>query len=66
MTLGSVIVGASEHNGTRAQARYALDQSRIVVLMPTVLENDWAREMLGRPGVVVAEDAAAAVRAFRR
>jgi DNA processing protein len=66
MTLGSVIVGASEHNGTRAQARYALDQSRIVVLMPTVLQNDWAREMLGRPGVVVAEDAAAAVRAFRR
>lgn len=66
MTLGSVIVEASEHSGTRVQARHALDQSRMVVLMSSVLANDWARELVDQPGVVVAEDAAAVVRAFRR
>jgi DNA processing protein len=66
MTLGSVIVEASEHSGTRVQARHALDQRRMVVLMSPVLANDWARELVDQSGVVVAEDAAAVVRAFRR
>jgi len=66
MTLGSVIVEASEHSGTRVQARHALDQRRMVVLMSPVLVNGWARELVHQPGVVVAEDASAVVRAFRR
>ena len=50
MSLGSVIIEASEHSGTRVQARHALDQGRIVVLMAPVLENDWARELVGQQG----------------
>ncbi len=66
MTLGSVIIEASEHSGTRIQARHALAQGRVVVLMPPTLECDWARELADQPGVVVAQDAADVVDVFRR
>jgi DNA processing protein len=66
MTLGSVIVEASEHSGTRIQARHALTQGRLVVLMPPTLACEWARELVGQPGVVVAQDAADALDAFKR
>jgi DNA processing protein len=66
MTLGSVIVEASEHSGTRIQARHALAQGRVVVLMPPTLEWLWARELVDQPGVVVAQDAADVVGIFRR
>jgi DNA processing protein len=66
MTLGSVIVEASEHSGTRIQARQALAQGRIVVLMPPALESEWARELMARPGVVVAQDGPDVVGVFRR
>lgn len=66
ITLGSVIVEASEHSGTRIQARHALSQGRPVVLMTPVLRNQWAREMAAQPGVWVADDAAAALDIFRR
>lgn len=66
LTLGSVIVEAGEHSGTRIQARHALDQGRVVVLMPATLDCDWAREMAERPGVVVAESAADVVAVFKR
>jgi DNA processing protein len=66
MTLGSVIVEASEHSGTRIQARQALAQGRIVVLMPPALELAWARELAERQGVVVAQDVADVVDVFRR
>jgi DNA processing protein len=66
MTLGSVIVEASENSGTRIQARHALTQGRLVVLMAPVLRNEWARELAARPGVLVADDAAAALDIFRR
>jgi len=66
LTLGSVIVEASEHSGTRIQARQALAQGRIVVLMPPALESVWARELAERPGVVVAQDGADVVGVFRR
>jgi DNA processing protein len=66
MTLGSVIIEASEHSGTRIQARQALAQGRTVVLMPPALESAWARELTERPGVVVAQDGADVVGVFRR
>lgn len=66
MTLGSVIVEASEHSGTRVQARHALAQARVVVLMPLALRSSWARDLAERPGVLVAEDGAAVVDIFRR
>jgi DNA processing protein len=66
MTLGSVIIEASEHSGTRIQARHALAQGRAVVLMPPTLECAWARELVDQPGVVVAQDASDVVDVFRR
>jgi DNA processing protein len=66
LTLGSVIVEAGEHSGTRIQARHALAQGRVVVLMPPALQCDWARELAEQPGVVVTKEAADVVEVFRR
>jgi DNA processing protein len=66
LTLGSVIVEATEHSGTRIQARHALAQGRVVVLMPPTLGCQWARDLADAPGVVLAQDAADVVAAFRR
>ena len=66
LTLGSVIIEAGEHSGTRIQARHALAQGRAVVLMPLTMKCQWAREMAEEPGVVLAEGAADVVSAFRR
>ncbi len=65
ITLGSVIVEASERSGTRIQARHALQQGRAVVLMEPTLECEWARELVGQPGVTVAQDAADVVDVFK-
>ncbi|MDE3131756.1 MAG: DNA-protecting protein DprA [Acidobacteriota bacterium] len=66
MTLGSVIVEAGEHSGTRTQARHALAQGRLVVLLPPVLRCRWATELTEQAGVVVARGAADVVGAFSR
>jgi len=66
MTLGSVIVEASEQSGTRIQARHALAQGRLVVLMAPALACSWARELAERPGVAIAEDDRAVVELFNR
>jgi DNA processing protein len=66
LTLGSVIVEAGEHSGTRIQARHALAQGRLVVLMPPAMQCDWARELAEQPGVVLTEEAADVVEVFRR
>ena len=66
LTLGSVIVEAGEHSGTRIQARHALAQGRVVVLMPPAMQCEWAAELVEQSGVVVVEDAADVVGAFRR
>lgn len=66
LTLGSVIVEAGEHSGTRIQARHALAQGRVVVLMPPAMHCDWARELAEQPGVVLTEEAADVVEVFRR
>lgn len=66
LTLGSVIVEAGEYSGTRIQARHALAQGRLVVLMPPTLECRWAAELATQPGVIVAQDAADVVKVFKR
>jgi DNA processing protein len=66
LTLGSVIVEAGEHSGTRIQARHALAQGRVVVLMPPAMRCGWATELAEQAGVVVVEDAADVVAVFRR
>ncbi len=66
MTLASVIVEASEHSGTRIQARHALAQGRIVVLMQPTLQCQWATELAEQSGVVVAQDASDVVDIIKR
>jgi DNA processing protein len=66
MTLGSVVVEASERSGTRIQARHALQQGRQVVLMRPTIDCGWARELAEQPGVTVAQDAADVIDVFRR
>lgn len=53
--LATVVVEAGEHSGARAQARMAVEHGRPVVLTDLVVErNDWAKSLVGRPGVYVA------------
>ncbi|MGH2862558.1 MAG: DNA-processing protein DprA [Solirubrobacteraceae bacterium] len=66
LTLGSVIVEAGEHSGTRIQARHALTQGRVVVLMPPTMRCAWAAQLAEQPGVVVAQNAADVVEVFKR
>ncbi len=65
LTLGSVIIDAGEHSGTRIQARHALAQGRAVVLMAPVLRSAWAVELAENAGVVVAREPEDVVAAFR-
>lgn len=58
----SIIVEAGETSGTRIQARLAVAHGRPVILSRSVATStSWGREYTGRPGVVVASDAAHAV-----
>lgn len=51
----SVIVEASEHSGTRIQARVAVEHGRPVILTDHVVNGTkWGRALVGRPGVYVA------------
>lgn len=51
----SVIVEASEHSGTRIQARVAVEHGRPVILTDHVVNGTkWGRALEGRPGVYVA------------
>jgi DNA processing protein len=50
--LATVVVEAGETSGTRAQARMAVEHGRAVILTDSVLEqNNWAKNLMGRPGV---------------
>jgi DNA processing protein len=63
LTLGSVIVEASQTSGTRVLARLALAQGRPVFLHSSLLSQPWARELATRPGThaVTSADEVAAV-----
>jgi DNA processing protein len=55
----SIIVEASEHSGTRHQARAALAHGRPVILTDTVATTtEWGRVLAGRHGVHVASSTA--------
>ncbi|GAA2776226.1 DNA-processing protein DprA [Saccharopolyspora taberi] len=52
----TIIVEAGEKSGARIQARQAVAHGRQVVLTDFVVDgNEWARKLVGRPGVHVAE-----------
>jgi DNA processing protein len=53
--LATVVVEAGETSGARAQARMAVEHGRQVILTERVVAgNQWARDLVGRPGVYVA------------
>lgn len=51
ISTATVIVEASARSGARIQARHALQQGRPLFLHRLVLSNEWAKQLLGRPGV---------------
>lgn len=52
----TIIVEAGEKSGARIQARQAVAHGRQVILTGFVVEqNEWAKNLVGRPGVHVAE-----------
>lgn len=57
----SVIVEANAMSGTRIEARAALSMRRAVVLLDTLLQQQWARELSQHPGVRVVHSPAEAV-----
>jgi len=57
--LATVVVEAGEHSGARVQARIAVEHGRPVILTDRVVErNEWARALVPRPGVHVADSLA--------
>jgi DNA processing protein len=66
LSLTTVIVEASPTSGARSQARFALAQGRPVLLIESLLEQDWARELSSRPGVHVVSSAAQVVPVVQR
>lgn len=55
----SVVVEASEHSGTRIQARVGVEHGRPVVLTDSVANGtNWGQAMRDRPGVYIAGSAA--------
>jgi DNA processing protein len=54
--IATVVVEAGEISGARAQARMAVEHGRPVILTDRVVErNQWAKLLVDRPGVHVAE-----------
>ncbi|HUY51870.1 MAG TPA: DNA-processing protein DprA [Streptosporangiaceae bacterium] len=55
--LATVVAEAGERSGARVQARLAVEHGRPVILTSLVVEhNDWARSLVGRPGVHVGDN----------
>lgn len=54
--LATVVIEAGEKSGARTQARLAVEHGRPVILTDLVVErNDWAKALIGRPGIHVAD-----------
>jgi DNA processing protein len=61
--LATVVVEAGERSGARVQARMAVEHGRPVILTELVVErNEWARALVSRPGVHVADSPASVLR----
>jgi DNA processing protein len=58
IALATVIIEATRTSGARIQARLALAHGRPVLLMGSLLDQEWARELARRPGthVITAPD----------
>ncbi len=55
--IATVVVQAGETSGARTQARLAVEHGRPVILTDLVVNaNEWAKALVGRPGVHVASD----------
>jgi DNA processing protein len=53
--LATIVVEAGEYSGARAQARMAVEHGRPVILADLVVNaNEWAKALVGDPGVYVA------------
>lgn len=65
--LATVVVEAGEISGARAQARMAVAHGRPVVLTDLVVErSEWAKALLGRPGVYEAASTADVIAVVRQ
>jgi DNA processing protein len=53
MSLATVVVEASPTSGARTQARLALAHGRPVLLVDSLLSQDWAKQLATRPGTHV-------------
>ena len=53
IALASILIEASHTSGVRTQARLALAHGRPVLLMESLLDQIWARELAARPGTHV-------------
>jgi len=61
--LATVVVEAGEYSGARVQARIAVEHGRPVILTGLVVErNEWARALVPRPGVHVADSLTSVLR----
>lgn len=53
--VATVVIEAGEYSGARTQARMAVEHGRPVILTDLVVNRtDWAKALIGRPGVFVA------------
>lgn len=66
LTEASVIVEAGAMSGTRIEARAALGMRRIVVLLDSLLDQQWARDLSEQPGVRVVHSPAQAVETLQQ
>ena len=57
MSLGTVVVEASQTSGARMQARFAVEHGRRLYLLDRLVEDqEWARRYAEKPGVQVVRD----------
>jgi DNA processing protein len=57
MALATIIVEATDRSGARIQARQALAHGRPVLLVSSLLDQAWARQLAERPGAHVIDSA---------
>ncbi len=66
LSLATVIVEASQTSGARIQARHALGHGRPVLLISSLLDQPWARQLSERPGTHVIASPAEAIAVVNR